>query len=80
MGVVVMQPFNTHEKREFVKLYVAAYMGSHAVDTAFEFKEAVYCAEEAWQNALEAGLIQDHDAEPVSPKVNIGKVTHVAES
>ena len=64
-----LKPFNTHEKREFCKLYVAAYLGSHAVDTAFEFKEAVYCAEESWQNALEAGLIQDHDATEVVSEV-----------
>ena len=62
-----MKPFNTHEKREFVKLYVAAYMGSPGLTLADDFLGASERAESAWQNALEAGLIQDHDAaEPVS--------------
>jgi len=65
-GARRVQPFNTHEKRLFVQMYVAAQMGGNCWTDGSIFRDAVKYAEEAWQNALEDGLIQDHDAEPVS--------------
>ena len=61
-----MKPFNTHEKRLFVQMYVAAFLGAQSRMSAASMLGAVEFAADAWKNALEAGLIQDHDAEPVS--------------
>ena len=58
-----MKPFNTHEKRLFVQMYVAAYVGRLGYMSANEFEDAVEKAELIWSDALNAGLIQDHDAE-----------------
>ncbi len=58
-----MKPFNTHEKREFCKLYVATYLGGCGAISPGQFEAASSRAESAWNHALEAGLIQDHDAE-----------------
>ena len=58
-----MKPFNTHEKRLFVQMYVAAYMGWGGFVTGERIVDGRGLAELAWQNALEAGLIQDHDAD-----------------
>ncbi len=63
MGV---KPFNTHEKREFVKLYVAAYMGRNCRALEQDWRYAIESAEEAWSRANQAGLIQDHDAAEVA--------------
>ncbi len=64
-----MKPFNTHEKRLFVQMYVAAYMGRNCRAFEQDWRYAIESAEEAWDRAKQAGLIQDHDAAEVVSEV-----------
>jgi hypothetical protein len=56
-----VKPFNTHEKRLFVQMYVCGYMASYDAVGSDDYARAVVLACSAWGNMIKAGLIQDHD-------------------